>query len=110
VLRLAAILSGLVFCNVCLFDLGDRQADARCDVRTIPVRLGTTRTRVLCLSVCAAMLVALSASFGPGLHPDPALWLAILATAGCFALPQPGAALLADGIPVSLGLLVLLGG
>ena len=48
----AALLFGLVTCNVCFFDLRDRVDDARAGVRTIPVALGVVRTRWLCLALC----------------------------------------------------------
>jgi len=110
VITTIGVLFLLILSNVCFFDLRDRLADARAGVRTIPVWIGVAGTRRFCLAL--SLTVGLTATVGGG-----NLRVSLLAAAAATAmyalfLPSPGGrlqyALVVDGVPVLLGLSILL--
>ena len=109
---LAVCLFGITLCNVTVFDLRDRDQDARYSIRTIPVMLGVTGTRMLCVAVCAALLCLLLMTSLPGSSPVIVLGCGVGATAlYCGALPANSGrltyAIAVDGVPILLGLSIL---
>lgn len=94
----------VVLCNVCFFDLRDRETDAAAGVGTIPVRAGVSGTRRLCVALCLLTGVVVLSTTAP-----PALWLALGGTVFyALALPEGAGrltyALVVDGVPILLGL------
>lgn len=80
---LASSLFGVILCNVYFFDIRDRHADARSDVRTLPLLVGVRRTRQFCGGIIGLLLALWLAAPAPGaatIGPLTALLLAILAT------------------------------
>ena len=111
IVLLAVCLFGITLCNVTVFDLRDRDQDARYSIRTIPVMLGVTGTRMLCVAVCAALLCLLLMSL-PGSSPVIVLVCGVCATAlYCGVLPANSGrltyAIAVDGVPILLGLSIL---
>ena len=100
----------LVLCNVCFFDLRDREVDARTGVRTLPLRLGERRTRRLCLVLCMPAALA-AVSILPGVSTTLLIAIAATATYVCY-LPVLATrlhyALVVDGVPILLGLITIL--
>ena len=102
----------LVLCNVCFFDLRDREADERAGVRTIPVWLGVWGTRRSCLAL--GLVVAVGGTLAIGILKAPLIAAALATAAYARFLPAPGGrleyALVVDGVPVLLGLSALVHG
>ena len=112
VIATGTALLALVLCNVCFFDLRDREADERAGVRTIPVWLGVWGTRRLCLALC--LVVAVGGTLAIGILKAPLIAAALATAAYARFLPAPGGrleyALVVDGVPVLLGLSALVQG
>ncbi len=117
VASVAALAGGLwvlLLCNVTLFDLRDRAADARRGLLTLPVLLGRRHTRAGVIVVCLALgctLPWLATAGGFDVTVLLALQLATAATACCaYGLTPVSSrlhyALCVDGIPLMLGVSV----
>ncbi|HJP29092.1 MAG TPA: UbiA family prenyltransferase [Candidatus Latescibacteria bacterium] len=108
-MMIGSILLVLVLCNVCFFDLRDRVADDRDGIRTIPVCLGMSGTRSLCLWLALGVALLTLSSGDP--WRGPAIAAALATAAYCRLLQTPGrrleTALVVDGVPVLLGVMVL---
>ncbi|MBT3344413.1 MAG: hypothetical protein HN712_23395 [Gemmatimonadetes bacterium] len=112
--KIGALAGGLwvlLLCNVTLFDLRDRVADARRGLLTLPVLFGNRQTRMGVMAACLALEIALPwlASIGD-LEPMVLLplQLATAATALCAIGLTPVSsrlryAICVDGIPLLLG-------
>lgn len=103
------VIFALVLCNVCFFDLRHREADERAGLRTIPVWLGVSGTRRLCLVLCLG--VAVVGALAIGVSQVPLIAAALATAAYVRFLPAPGGrlqyALVVDGVPVLLGISAL---
>ena len=110
VIATTGVLFLLILSNVCFFDLRDRLTDVRDGVRTIPVWIGVAGTRRFCLALSLAAGLVATARGGDLRAP---LLVAAAATAAyALFLPTPGGrlqyALVVDGVPVLLGVAILL--
>ena len=112
IVGLGLALFALVLCNVCFFDLRDLAVDSGAGVRTVATCLGDRGTRLFCMCVCGFTGLALALYELPGIWPAP--MLAALAATAAYAAGLPAAAsrlgyaAAVDGVPVLLGMSVLL--